>query len=87
MYNTVQTILFFTACPAGTYGKSCKDKCLSGYYGKNCTGKCNCSSAQECHRIFGCVCPGGYTGNKCDKGNIGLKTKSVTNFTLKFKSF
>ncbi|CAG2185407.1 unnamed protein product [Mytilus edulis] len=31
------------------------------------TLKCNCSLFQECHHIFGCVCPVGYTGNKCDQ--------------------
>ncbi|XP_063448076.1 multiple epidermal growth factor-like domains protein 10 [Mytilus trossulus] len=62
-------------CPDGTYGKSCEDHCPQGYYGKQCKAECNCSSLQECHHIFGCICPVGYTGNKCDQGNIGLKAK------------
>ncbi|CAG2185406.1 unnamed protein product [Mytilus edulis] len=60
-------VIHIQCCPAGTYGKSCKGQCLPGYYGEQCNSECNCSSAQECHHIFGCVCPVGYTGNKCDQ--------------------
>ncbi|CAC5415250.1 unnamed protein product [Mytilus coruscus] len=54
-------------CPAGTYGKSCINQCVPGYYGMGCKAKCNCSSFQECHNIFGCVCKAGYTGDNCDQ--------------------
>ncbi|CAG2185404.1 unnamed protein product [Mytilus edulis] len=65
-------------CPAGTYGKSCEDNCPHGFYGKQCTVECNCSSAQKCHRIFGCVCQVGYTGNKCDQDVTSVEN-TVTN--------
>ncbi|XP_076107612.1 uncharacterized protein LOC143075914 [Mytilus galloprovincialis] len=54
-------------CPAGTYGKSCDIPCILGQYGTMCNSTCNCSSAQVCNNIFGCVCPKGLTGNKCDR--------------------
>ncbi|XP_063419260.1 uncharacterized protein LOC134702098 [Mytilus trossulus] len=60
-------LLFSEACPAGTYGKFCKNHCLKGQFGKMCNSTCHCSSVQVCNNIFGCVCPEGLTGNKCDK--------------------
>ncbi|XP_063448078.1 protein draper-like [Mytilus trossulus] len=66
-------------CPEGTFGRSCEDHCPNGFYGKQCTVQCNCSPAQECHRIFGCVCPVGYTGNKCDQGDVTSVENTVTN--------
>lgn len=67
-------LLFSIACPAGTYGKSCDIPCILGQYGKMCNSTCNCSSVQVCNNIFGCVCPEGLTGNKCDRGNIVTDT-------------
>ncbi|CAC5412008.1 unnamed protein product [Mytilus coruscus] len=63
-------------CPVGTYGKFCINQCELGSYGIGCNSKCNCSTFQECHNIFGCVCQAGFTGNRCDKecpsGHFGV---------------
>ncbi|CAG2221982.1 unnamed protein product [Mytilus edulis] len=64
-------------CPAGTYGKSCINQCLPGSYGMLCKAKCNCSSVQECHNIFGCVCKTGHRGDNCDQ-DITYDESTVT---------
>ncbi|XP_063419258.1 uncharacterized protein LOC134702096 [Mytilus trossulus] len=64
-------------CPAGTYGKSCINQCLPGSYGMLCKAKCNCSSVQECHNIFGCVCKTGHRGDNCDQ-DISYEDSTAT---------
>ncbi|CAG2208717.1 unnamed protein product [Mytilus edulis] len=40
-----------TECPAGSFGKNCKQNCTGNFYGRQCLSECNC---ERCHYIFGC---------------------------------
>lgn len=48
-------LLHFKACPEGTYGRGCSERC-------------HCQNGGSCHNITGeCACPAGYTGLKCER--------------------
>lgn len=80
-------LIFSVACPAGTYGKSCKNSCENDQYGTMCNSTCQCSSVQVCHNIFGCVCSAGLTGIKCDKGNVWNSILNFKTCTVLLQSF
>ncbi|CAC5361760.1 Protein FAM135A,Protein FAM135B [Mytilus coruscus] len=73
-------------CPVGTYGKFCINQCELGSYGIGCNSKCNCSTFQECHNIFGCVCHAGFTGNRCDKDDMS-ELQAILEFLVEFHKF
>ncbi|XP_077499778.1 receptor-type tyrosine-protein phosphatase U-like isoform X3 [Amblyomma americanum] len=50
------TRLIVRACPTGTYGHDCKEKCPQ------------CLNGGVCHDITGvCICPPGFAGHSCDR--------------------
>lgn len=41
-------------------------ECLAGHYGAGCELNCSCLNGGTCDRLTGhCLCPAGWTGDKC----------------------
>lgn len=52
--------MFYSACPAGSYGAGCSNKC-------------DCANSAECdHKTGDCLCPAGWTGRRCDQSKYKL---------------
>ncbi|XP_061188954.1 fibrillin-2-like [Saccostrea echinata] len=58
------------SCPTGytleNDGRTCKE-CNGFTYGEDCKTPCNCGVGfSSCDNVKGCICDGGWTGEKCD---------------------
>lgn len=59
---------YYSACPAGKFGKQCLLSCMPTYYGVQCKKLCNCTYSMTCDPARGCVCATGFTGSNCSNG-------------------
>ncbi|XP_061455976.1 N-acetylglucosamine-1-phosphodiester alpha-N-acetylglucosaminidase isoform X2 [Rhineura floridana] len=65
-------------CDAGWMGSNCSEACPRGSYGDGCIQKCLCLSGAECDPVHGsCNCPAGFQGTHCEDGQVlGLTVKA-----------
>ncbi|CAG2216870.1 unnamed protein product [Mytilus edulis] len=72
-------------CPAGQYGLKCNLSCPADHYGFRCKYKCNCFNDGVCHKVNGCVCNDGFSGDSCEKvkacppGKFGNRCQQMCN--------